>query len=147
MGPAVGWVEEGSQTLLWVLNHGAVLMGLIRELHTTAAPEEPPLLSHHGDRDSPGAPPVASGVGWPGFGLWLKSHGPGKAFGMHKGGTRQVNLLNRLCKVGWWPSWRSWLGIWGNAVMEGVETLQNFSPAALGIFSLKTSLLHRKILC
>lgn len=42
MGPAVGWVEEGSQTLLWVLNHGAVLLGLIRELHTTAAPREPP---------------------------------------------------------------------------------------------------------
>lgn len=41
----------------------------------------------------------ASKVGWPGFGLWLKSHGPEKAFGMHKGGTRQVNLLNWLCKV------------------------------------------------
>lgn len=80
----------------------------------------------------------ASRVGWPGFGLWLKSHGPGKAFGMHKGGTRQVNLLNWLCKVGWLPScMRSCLGVWENAVMEGMETLQNISPAALGIFSFK----------
>lgn len=38
MGPAVGWVEGGSQTLLWVLNCGAALMGLIRERHTQQYP-------------------------------------------------------------------------------------------------------------
>lgn len=32
---------------------------------------------------------------------------------------------------------RNWLGIWETTVMEGMETLLNFSPAALAIFSLK----------
>lgn len=54
MGPAVGWVEEGSQTPLWMLTHGAVLMGLIRKLHTTAAHREPPLW----------LPPRGQGLSW-----------------------------------------------------------------------------------
>lgn len=68
--------------------------GIDKRTTHTAVPRDHGCCSHRGDRDGPGAPPVAtgaSGVGWPGFGLWLKSHGLGKAFGMQKGGTRQVN--------------------------------------------------------
>lgn len=56
MEPVVGWVEEVPQTFLWTLNHGAVLMGLIRELHTIAALGEPLLLQPPRGQGQPWSP-------------------------------------------------------------------------------------------
>lgn len=139
MGPAVGWVEEGSQTLLWVLNCG--FNGIDKRTTHTAVPREPRLLRPPWGWGQPWSPSSGHGCLWGGMArIWSLAEvtRAWKSFWDAERWHEAGELLNGLCKVRWSPNWtRSWLGIWENAVMEGMETLQNFSPAALAILSLK----------
>lgn len=102
MAPAVGWVEERPQNLLWVLSHRTVLMISIRKLHTTASTQRATACDDTwGQAPSPGACTNACGCLWAGAaGSWdLATVARAKPLFKKRSGCGKMAQGRQTCRI------------------------------------------------